>query len=192
MKTGLNRIPSEFARPKNVKFIVIDNVLSDDDRLNAAAMAEANLNEKSNYSQYFYAGQNKIIDSLIDQARKYFDLSGCQYYEMWANDHGVGMHLDMEPNAWNKDKSVVLPMCTLVYYPVVELESGGKFFTDDIELVPKQNSMVIFSAGIYHGVESFTGKRLSLAINPIDREFKIERPADILRNNLKNMFKKKS
>jgi len=185
-----NRIPPNFIRPANSKFIYLTDVLDNESRLEAADMARENISDNDNYSRYFFPGDNKVVDILINKARTVFDLTACQYYEMWSNDHALTMHIDMEPTAWRREQQVITPMCTLVYYPEIKLESGGKFLTDDVELVPVENSMVIFSPGVYHGVEPFVGTRLSLAINPIDRPFTIQSDHDLLKNKLKKLSKK--
>jgi hypothetical protein len=39
-------------------------------------------------------------------------------------------------------------------------------FENGVEVVPKENRLVIFSKGLYHGVEEFEGVRTSININP--------------------------
>ena len=44
---------------------------------------------------------------------------------------------------------------------------GGQLeFNNGISVKPIKNRLVIFSPGLLHGVEEFTGKRVSVNINP--------------------------
>ena len=39
-------------------------------------------------------------------------------------------------------------------------------FKDGVMITPKRNRLVVFSSGVYHGVQQFRGKRTSININP--------------------------
>ena len=59
------------------------------------------------------------------------------------------------------------PVCSTVYYLEVEDLVDGKLqFENGVEVVPKSNRLVVFSKGLYHGVEEFEGVRTSININP--------------------------
>ena len=49
---------------------------------------------------------------------------------------------------------------------VEDLVNGKLQFDNGVEVVPKSNRLVIFSKGLYHGVEEFEGVRTSININP--------------------------
>jgi hypothetical protein len=99
---------------------------------------------------------------LIQKAREVFDLKTMVGFECWS-------HKTTKPQ-WHVDqdeglKEVVTPLCSLVYYPIIENLIGGKFLTETETIVPRTNRLLIFSPGIYHGVENFVGTRHSVAIN---------------------------
>ena len=66
-----------------------------------------------------------------------------------------------------KEKGVLhFPLCSMVYYPVVEDLQGGQLHLECDIITPKENRLVIFPPKTFHYVEPFTGKRVSLLINP--------------------------
>ena len=46
------------------------------------------------------------------------------------------------------------------------IKAGKLLFENGVTVEPKFNRLVIFSPGLYHGVEPFRGKRTSININP--------------------------
>jgi hypothetical protein len=89
---------------------------------------------------------------------------------------------------------MIFPLCSIVYYLQVEdlvngelrishnneiqLNSTGTLYEevranrldhkiDDI-IIPKTNRAIMFSSGKFHTVNEFTGKRISMIINPWD------------------------
>lgn len=106
---------------------------------------------------------DSAIGSLLLSVSKFFDLSSMIGFEYWVNyNAGAGWHYDTdESNTEGK-----FPICSIVYYPKVDLISGGHFITEQVSIKPKQNSLLCFSPGIHHCVEKFEGQRVSLAINP--------------------------
>ena len=57
----------------------------------------------------------------------------------------------------------------MVYYLIVENLDGGQLHVEDDIITPKANRLVIFSPGKYHYVQPFTGKRVSMLVNPWNR-----------------------
>jgi hypothetical protein len=103
------------------------------------------------------------IGNLILNVSKFFDLSNMVGFEYWVNYNvDKGWHYDTDES---NDKGN-LPICSTVYYPKIDLISGGHFITEHVSIKPKQNSLLCFSPGIHHCVEKFEGQRVSLAINP--------------------------
>ena len=58
----------------------------------------------------------------------------------------------------------------MVYYLIVENLDGGQLHVEDDIITPKTNRLVIFSPGKYHYVQPFTGKRVSMLVNPWNRD----------------------
>lgn len=143
-----------------------------------------------NTEHYF---QNFCI-SLINIAGTYYDLSSCGGYEFWIHNHTKPphWHIDNDEKRRCEDNLMVFPLCSIVYYLQVENLVNGELKIshnneiklnstnilyeevrnnrlnnnyDDI-IIPKENRMVLFSPGKFHTVNSFTGKRVTLVINP--------------------------
>lgn len=104
---------------------------------------------------------------LLKEAGKYFDLSNMVGSEYWAH-YGTkpDWHVDKDEKRMDTTGELSCPICSIVYYGIVENLSGGKFMTETETILPKTNRAIIFSAGILHTVEEYTGSRLSVAVNP--------------------------
>jgi hypothetical protein len=134
--------------------------------------------------------------SLINLAGSYYNLSTCGGYEFWIHHHTKPptWHIDNDERRRDENNIMVFPLCSIVYYLQVENLIGGELKishnneihlnsanaiyeevrnnrldnkSDDI-IVPRTNRMVMFSAGKFHTVNSFTGKRITMVINPWD------------------------
>lgn len=114
-----------------------------------------------------YAPQ--MVSTILDKASEYFDLSSMQYYEAWT--HGLTRPLD-----WHYDKDEALfqskgitrfPLCSNVFYPIEDdnLVGGKLMFENGVTVNPKRNRLVVFAPGLYHSVQPFRGKRISININ---------------------------
>jgi hypothetical protein len=113
---------------------------------------------------------SEMQKAILDKASNYFDLSEMNYYETWT-------HENSRPNTWHHDKDELLykeeeklkfPLCSTVFYANVseDIKGGKLLFENGVTVEPKFNRLVIFSPGLYHGVEVFRGKRTSININP--------------------------
>jgi hypothetical protein len=103
------------------------------------------------------------VGNLIMNVSKFFDLTNMVGFEYWVNYNAdKGWHYDTDESS----SELNYPICSIVYYPKIDLISGGHFITEHVSIKPKQNSLLCFSSGIYHCVERFEGQRISLAINP--------------------------
>jgi hypothetical protein len=106
---------------------------------------------------------------ICRRAGKYFDLSGIIGYDYWThtNTRPMQWHHDKDETAYLKLGMARYPVCSTVYYLEVEDLVDGKLqFDNGVEVVPKSNRLVVFSKGLYHGVEEFKGVRTSININP--------------------------
>ena len=111
----------------------------------------------------------EMVKSILDKAGDYFDLSEMNFYEAWTNENTIpnGWHYDRDVMLFDAKREVKYPLCSTVFYPAVENVVRGKLlFENGVKVKPKFNRLVIFSPGLYHGVEPFVGKRISININP--------------------------
>jgi len=117
----------------------------------------------------------EMVKSILDKASDYFDLSEMNFYEAWTNENTIpsGWHYDRDVMLFDAKREVKYPLCSAVFYPAVENVVRGKLlFENGVKVKPKFNRLVIFSPGLYHGVEPFRGKRTSININPWKYEIK--------------------
>lgn len=151
-------------------FIVIDDVLDAD-----------SLTVVQKYFAEDHARQMRWVDGTLEELLGYqsalsqilskvscaFDLSGMVGVEQWA-------HYGTKPD-WHVDKDEVLakrtgelacPICSIVFYANIDELIGGNFMARDLHVVPKTNRLLAFGPNILHGVESYAGTRMSVAVNP--------------------------
>lgn len=138
--------------------LILDDVLSNEDR---AACIEYFTPDKLLLHWCITSTYWQSI--LLNKASKVIDISTRIGFECWA-------HKTTKPN-WHVDKDegtreLKTPLCSIIYYPMIENLTGGKFLTNTETITPRTNRMIVFSPGIYHGVEEWTGVRFSVAINP--------------------------
>lgn len=103
---------------------------------------------------------------LLKQAARFFDLSNMIGSEYWAH-YGTrpDWHIDKDEKLFAMSGNLECPICSVVYYADVDVV-GGNFVTETISVKPVTNRMIVFSPGLVHGVEKYTGTRLSVAVNP--------------------------
>ena len=143
------------------KLIILDGVFEP-----AEIKAIAEFDYGSDEEKWHELGANPVHEKILGIAGDHFDLTGVTGYEMWRNTNNPGRHVDKDEVLFREEKRLVLPQCSAVYYPLVENVLGGEFYTDDVRYFPKVNRLVLFSAGIEHGVSAYTGKRMAISINP--------------------------
>ena len=112
-----------------------------------------------------------ICTPFLQLANSYFDLSSCTGYEFWIqnNRRPSRRHIDKDQQLLKEKGIYSFPLCSLIYYPLVENLEGGQLQVEDDIITPKTNRLVILSPGIRHYVREFTGNRISLLINPWDK-----------------------
>jgi hypothetical protein len=156
-------------------FVIIDNALTEEERL---SILTAFANGPGKYDGT-NSGKNKWIDvedfdkqdfplnAIIDVAKYKFDLTNMVGVECWSHyGVGVGYHVDKDEKVWTDTGEVKTPMCSIVYYAQVENLVGGRFLSIEKNIMAKTNRLIMFSPGLIHGVEQFTGTRNIVAINP--------------------------
>jgi hypothetical protein len=132
--------------------------------------------------------------ALIKLAGEYYNLSSCGGYEFWIHHHTKPpeWHIDNDERRREEDNIMIFPLCSIVYYLQIEDLVNGELrisHNDEIQLnstntlyeevranrldhkiddiiIPKTNRAVMFSPGKFHTVNEFTGKRISMIINP--------------------------
>ena len=111
---------------------------------------------------------------MIDIASKYYDLSSSIGYEFWTHNNTRPFG-DSQKDGWHYDKDEFLfdangtydyPLCSIVYYPVVQDLEGGQLHLECDIITPQENRLVIFPPKTYHYVQPFKGNRISLLVNP--------------------------
>jgi hypothetical protein len=106
---------------------------------------------------------------ILRKTHELFDLSKMVGCEVWThNTTRPDWHFDKDEKLNANTGQLKFPICSIVFYPFVQNLIGGRLLTGSEQIVPKTNRLIIFSSGIYHSVEPFSGERLSLAINPWD------------------------
>lgn len=118
-------------------------------------------------------GYGSPLSNLLRKVSKHVDLSrmvGCEY---WSHlNTKSGWHKDTDEKKLYRDRVEVFPICSIVYYPHVQNIKGGKLMFETASIHPITNRLVVFSPGLPHCVEDFTGERVSVAVNPWD--YKLE------------------
>ena len=115
--------------------------------------------------------KNFCID-ILTIASRYFDFSKIVGYEFWGqnNTKPNTWHYDKDEKLYDKERKLVFPVCSTIYYLAVSDLEGGRLIVEDDVITPKTNRLVIFPPGKYHTVENFKGNRISLLVNPWNHE----------------------
>ena len=149
-----------------MKLIYIDNVLSKE--ANKNAFDKFNCNRQSSPSVWFNIDEfPECIAPLVEIAAKEFDLSSCVGFEVWTHyNTGPNWHYDKDEYLSQYSNELKFPLCSIAYYVQVNNLIGGDFLTKNLRITPQTNSVALFSAGVYHKVEPYTGERFALLITP--------------------------
>lgn len=121
-----------------------------------------------------FVNSDSFISDCIKTASKYYDLTSMVGCEMWChNNTRPDWHYDKDEKLWESTGQIKTPICSIVYYAVVENLNGGEFMTETEIITPKTNRLLVFSPGIRHSVKDFTGTRLAVAINPWEKTWSV-------------------
>ena len=114
----------------------------------------------------------KFCIDILTIASRYFDFSNIVGYEFWGqqNTKPNTWHYDKDEKLYDKERKLVFPVCSTIYYLAVSDLEGGRLIVEDDVITPKTNRLVIFPPGKYHTVENFKGNRISLLVNPWNHE----------------------
>jgi hypothetical protein len=111
-----------------------------------------------------------FIEPLILEASRYYDLRDCIGFEWWCQSQGSrparGWHYDLDDKLWNTKRQIQFPLCSIIYYPLIQDLQGGHFITEDITVTPRTNRAIIMAPGTLHDVEAYVNGRYAVLINP--------------------------
>ena len=115
-----------------------------------------------------------VLDKILKIASEHFDLSKMVGCECWAHfNTGPPWHIDQDDELFHRTGEIKTPICSIVYYPIINNLIGGKFITKTESITPIANSLLIFAPRIEHAIEQFNGNRASIAINPWDYKIRL-------------------
>ena len=109
-----------------------------------------------------------LCSQILEKIEKYFNIKDMKGYDYWTHTHTRPgqWHYDKDERAYVKHGIQRFPICSSVFYMEADCIGGELQFERGISIKPVKNRLVIFSPKLYHGVEEFTGKRVSVNINP--------------------------
>ena len=151
--------------------VVIDDVLDAE----SVSKIKESIDESTRNPFFYTMNDNHLYDNfclaMINIASEFYDLSSSVGYEFWTrlNRCVSDWHCDKDEKLYDEQKIVSYPLCTIIYYPHVDNMRGGELLLGSDKILPKTNRLVIFAPGIPHNVESFTGDRISMMVNPWNR-----------------------
>jgi len=155
----------------NNSILVFDDVL---DKLSPELLELLNkpLKELDWYPLEHEHKYKKFCIDILTIASQYFDFSKIVGYEFWSqqNTKPNTWHYDKDEKLYDKERKLVFPVCSTIYYLAVSDLEGGRLIIEDDVITPKTNRLVIFPPGKYHTVENFKGNRISLLVNPWNHE----------------------
>jgi len=155
------------------KVIIIENTFSKNKLFNFQESIKKLNNSNKDECWYDLNQEHEysiICNDLLNECSKYYNLSSCIGYEFWTqnNRRPCSWHYDKDEIHYELVKEYKFPICSIVYYPIVNNLIGGKLHIEHQIITPYENMMVIFPPGSYHYVEKFEGNRCSVLVNPWD------------------------
>lgn len=142
--------------------IVLDDVLTDD-------KVELLRNTIPNYpvdDTWYDLFLGDPINHILSIVTNYVNLDNITGYETHKNVKGPPLHQDKDELLFKTKNIVSHPVCSIVYYPLIEDLKGGNLQLPGMAIKPKNNRLIIFSSNLFHHAEPHTGTRISLGINP--------------------------
>ena len=157
--------------------IVLDDVVDFNSTFQSDSMKILDEIDQPNINEKWYSLDEKhpfdsFCNSMVRVASQFTNLEDCIGYEFWTqkNTRPSKWHYDKDEQLKHNKNVVNFPLCSMVYYLIVENLDGGQLHVEDDIITPKTNRLVIFSPGKYHYVQPFTGKRVSMLVNPWNRD----------------------
>jgi hypothetical protein len=152
------------------KIIVQDDILTTDEAYMAYEFFFV-ANKDNAYNNWIAKDKfPKWMEKLVTTAALHFDLSSCVGYEWWKHSDGSlpprGWHYDLDEDLWVRYKELRFPLCSIIYYPLIQDIQGGHFITQDVKISPKTNRAIFMNSGEWHTVAPYQNDRYALLINP--------------------------
>jgi hypothetical protein len=145
-------------------------MIIEDNFLNEEELAEFQLLSKLDSFRIkvdSYDNVDPISKKIIDFAREHFDFTNFHICEMWTNYNNVTLveHTDHDMNHFVHTGQERYPICSIVFYPLVENIKGGQLKIQKHSIEPKTNRILCFGPGIKHSILPFEGTRVSIVYN---------------------------
>ena len=158
------------------KFVVIDDVLDN----NTIFKLQSLLDQKNSLPIMFYKKEieNKYkiyVDALIRVAEDFYSIDRYIGYELWSHTDpkkNLEFHYDKDELLFQKKNQNLFPLLSIVFYPKIKNLKGGHLYLEkDMKITPKENRLILFPEGIYHGTSNYNkdGIRISFLINLWDK-----------------------
>ena len=141
--------------------VIIDDALPE----SVLNMIKDDLPNLNTYDTWYGDENKSYVDVIKRIAEHHFDLDSYIGYEMHVNVNNPSYHYDKDEEHFKQTGELLFPICSCVYYPIIENMQGGELSFDDVYLKPKTNRLVCFSSNLQHGALQHTGARISLGIN---------------------------
>ena len=147
--------------------VILDDILSEGGR---QKVLEKYSNRRNSISETWVDNESadKQCKKLLKIANRFINIKDAAGFELWTHyNTKPGFHFDKDETLFNKTGELKFPLCTILYYPYIDNNLiGGEFVADGIQVKPITNRMIIFSPGVWHGVNEYKNERFSLIINP--------------------------
>ena len=147
--------------------VILDDVLSESGR---HKVYDKYSNRRNSISETWIDNESadKQCKKLLKIANKFINIKDASGFELWTHyNTKPGFHYDKDEKHFANTGEFRFPLCTLLYYPYIDNNLiGGEFLAEGIQIKPRTNRLVIFSPGLWHGVNEYTNDRFSLIINP--------------------------
>lgn len=149
-----------------MKLKVIDSFLKENERLEVYNKYSNN-KQPLQYMWFEKEDLPEVFNSMISEIANDYDLSNVIGYELWTHYNSIAdWHFDKDETLFNTSKIIKLPVCSIIYYPLINNLIGGKLLMTDVNITPVTNRLVVFSPEVFHKIDHYTGERFSLMINP--------------------------
>ena len=158
------------------KFVILDDVFDNNKLFKLQSLLEKKNSLPISFFKKEIDSEYKIyVDFLIGIAKDFYNIDGYIGYELWSHTDpkkNLEFHYDKDELLYNKKKQNSFPLLSIVFYPKIRNLKGGRLYLEkDMIINPKENRLVLFPEGIYHGTSDYNkdGQRISFLINLWDK-----------------------